>query len=97
VKLDRPVGDDGDHTLGDLLLRTDSVDPFEDDEKAGVLRFLLGKLSAKERRIVELFYGLDDEGRSTKEVAEIVGLSAVEVNRALKIARAKMRKSAGVK
>ena len=97
VKLDRPVGDDGDHTLGDLLLRTDSVDPFEADEQAGVLSFLLNKLSAKERQIVELFYGLDDESRSTKEVAEIVGLSTVEVNRALKVARAKMRKSAGVK
>ena len=46
---------------------------------------------------MELFYGLDDESRSTKEVAELVGLSAVEVNRALKVARAKMRKSAGVK
>jgi RNA polymerase primary sigma factor len=97
VKLDRPVGDDGDHTLGDLLLRTNAVDPFEDDEQASVLRFLLGKLTAKERQIVELFYGLDDESRSTKEVAELVGLSAVEVNRALKVARAKMRKSAGVK
>jgi RNA polymerase primary sigma factor len=96
VKLDRPVGDDGDHTLGDLLLRTDSLDPFEADEQAAVLGFLLNRLTAKEKTIVGLFYGLIGDGLSTKEVAAEVGMTAVEVNRALKVARAKMRKSAGV-
>ena len=63
----------------------------------GILNLLLGKLSTRERRIVELFYGLEDEALSTKEVAAEVGLSVVEVNRTLKVARAKMRKLAGVK
>ena len=97
VKLDRPIGDEGDNTLGDLILRTDAVDPFQDEEQTGILNLLLGKLSGKERRIVELFYGLEDEALSTKEVAAEVGLSVVEVNRTLKVARAKMRKLAGVK
>lgn len=97
VKLDRPVGDEGDHTLGDLILRTDAVDPFADEEQAGLLQSLLKALNPRERRVVELFYGLEDEALSTKEVAERVGLSTVEVNRALKVARAKMRKLAGVK
>jgi RNA polymerase primary sigma factor len=95
VKLDRPVGDDGDHTLGDLLLRTDAVDPFEADEQAAVLGSLLNRLTAKEKRIVGLFYGLVGDGLSTKEVAAEVGMTAVEVNRALKVARAKMRKAVG--
>ena len=96
VKLDKPIGEDGDNTLGDLILRTDAVDPFQDEEEAQILRACLAQLNAKEKTIVELFYGLVGDGLSTKEVADEVGMTAVEVNRALKVARAKMRKSVGL-
>jgi RNA polymerase primary sigma factor len=96
VKLDKPIGDDGDNTLGDLILRTDAVDPFADEEEAQILKACLAQLNTREKTIVELFYGLVGDGLSTKEVADEVGMTAVEVNRALKVARAKMRKSVGL-
>ena len=96
VKLDKPIGEDGDNTMGDLILRQDFVDPFEAQDEALLLRKLLSALNEKDRQIIELFYGLVGDGMSTKDVAEAVGLTAVEVNRALKVARAKMRKCAGL-
>ena len=96
VQLDRPIGEDGDDTLGDIILRQDFVDPFENEDKDALLRKLLASLKDSDREIVELFYGLVGDGMSTKEVAEAVGKSPVEVNRALKVARAKMRKTVGL-
>ena len=96
VQLDSPIGEDGDDTLGDIILRQDFVDPFENEDKDALLRKLLASLKDSDREIVELFYGLVGDGMSTKEVAEAVGKSPVEVNRALKVARAKMRKTVGL-
>ena len=96
VQLDSPIGEDGDNTLGDIILRQDFVDPFENEDKDALLRKLLASLKDSDREIVELFYGLVGDGMSTKEVAEAVGKSPVEVNRALKVARAKMRKTVGL-
>ena len=96
VRLDMPIGEDGSNTLGDLLLKTDFVDPFETDESAQKLAKLMAKLKDSDRQIVELFYGLVGDGLSTKEIAEVVGKSAVEVNRALKVARFQMRREAGL-
>lgn len=95
IAIDKPVGEDGSNTLGDLYLRTDAVDPFEEIEKANTVKFLLSQLKDSDREIVELFYGLEGDGMSTKEVAEKVGKTPEVVNRALKYARAQMRKAAG--
>lgn len=92
VQIDKPVGEDGDNTIGDIMLRTEFQDPFEGDETNRVLTRLLAKLRPTEREIVELFYGLVGDGLSTKEIAEQVGKTPAEVNRALKVARAQMRK-----
>lgn len=95
VAIDKPVGeDDSATTVGDLLLKTDFADPFETQERDMILARLLGKLKASDREIVELFYGLVGDGLSTKEIAELVGKTPSEVNRALKVARAQMRKEA---
>ena len=96
IQLDRPIGEDGTDTVGDLLLREDFQDPFDSEDQTRVLRRVLSVLKPTERQIVELFYGLVGDGLSTKEVADAVGKSPVEVNRALKVARAKMRKEVGV-
>lgn len=92
VQIDKPVGEDGDNTIGDIMLRTDFADPFEGEETNRVLTRLLSKLRPTEREIVELFYGLVGDRLSTKEIAEQVGKTPAEVNRALKVARAQMRK-----
>lgn len=96
VELDRPIGENGDDTVGDIMLREDFTDPFDGQDSARLLNRLLSTLKGPERQIVELFYGLQGDGLSTKDVADIVGKTPVEVNRALKVARAKMRKEAGV-
>jgi RNA polymerase primary sigma factor len=92
VQIDKPVGEDGDNTSGDIMLRTDFSDPFEMEETNRVLTRLLSKLRPTELEIVQLFYGLVGDGLSTKEIAEQVGKTPAEVNRALKVARAQMRK-----
>jgi RNA polymerase sigma factor (sigma-70 family) len=78
------------------MLRTEAADPFEADERAKLLETLLRCIKPADRQVVELFYGLVGDGLSTKEVAEIVGRTPAEVNRALKVARAKMRKEVGL-
>lgn len=92
VQIDKPIGEDGDNTIGDIMLRTDFDDPFENEETNRVLTRLLSKLRPTELEIVQLFYGLVGDGLSTKEIAEQVGKTPAEVNRALKVARAQMRK-----
>jgi RNA polymerase primary sigma factor len=93
VQIDKPVGEDGDNTIGDIMLSTDFADPFENDDTNRVLTRLLSKLRPTEREIIELFYGLVGDGLSTKEIAQQVGKTPAEVNHALKVARAQMRKA----
>ena len=95
VRIDKPIGEDGENTLGDIMLRTEFNDPFDGEETNRVLTRLLSKLKSTEREIVELFYGLVGDGMSAKEIGEQVGKTPAEVNRALKVARAKMRKEVG--
>lgn len=93
VRIDLKVSKDQDESIGDILLRQEFQDPFEKEDETRVLLSLLGCLKKSEREIVELFYGIGDgEPLSTKDVADLVGKTPTEVNRALKVARAKMRK-----
>lgn len=94
VELDKPIGEDGDNTLGDIVCKTQFEDPFEKEEETRILTKLLSVLKDSDREIVELFYGLVGDGMSTKDIAEQVGKTPAEVNRALRVARAKMRKEA---
>ena len=94
VKLDQPIGEDGENTLGDLILRSDFGCPFEAEDRAKLLSKILATLNQHDRQVVESFYGLDrGEARSAKEVAEELGMELKKVNQTLKLARHKMRKS----
>jgi RNA polymerase primary sigma factor len=96
VEIDRKVGDDDSgNTIGDLMLRVEAVDPFETVERDQLVSRLLAKLKDSDREIVMLFYGLIGDGLSTKEIADQVGKTPAEVNRALKVARAQMRREVG--
>lgn len=93
VRIDVKVGEDKDVSLGDLVLRDEFNDPFANQDTDRIMKALLEVLKPTERRIVELFYGLNGgDGMSTKEVAEQVGKTAAEVNRSLKVARSKMKR-----
>lgn len=95
VRIDNKLGEDGDGTIGDLVLHTDFNDPFEGQDERLKLARILGTLTDTEHRIVSLFYGInEDEPLSTKEVADVVGTTAKKVNVTLKAARFKMRKEA---
>ncbi|MBW3609394.1 MAG: RNA polymerase sigma factor RpoD, partial [Actinobacteria bacterium] len=82
VSLEQPVGDDGASVLGDLLA-DDRPSPFE-CVTAGVdrrvVRWLLGTLDERERRVLELRYGLDgQEPCSTSEVGRKLNVSGQRI------------------
>jgi RNA polymerase primary sigma factor len=87
VSLDRPVGDDGDATLGDLIA-ADVISP-EAAMLAGVDRELLDELldtlDGRARYAVEARFGLlDGETKSFREVGEDLGVTAEAARRLVK-------------
>jgi RNA polymerase sigma factor (sigma-70 family) len=96
MSLDVAVGEDGDTSLGDLVVNRAAESPFEavasrllPDE---VARFL-GRLSDEERRVLELRYGLDrGEPRTQGEVGQAMQLTAERVRRIERDAIGKLRR-----
>jgi RNA polymerase sigma-B factor len=83
-----PTGDDGDFddlsTLGDIDGGLDAVDA------ASTVGRLLDELPARERRIVELRYM---GGLTQSQIAELVGVSQVQVSRLLRSSLARLKDS----
>jgi RNA polymerase primary sigma factor len=85
TSLDRPVGEEGDTSLGDLLA-SDSPEPEEEvtvSFRAHALRRALGDLPDLERRVLELRYGVDvaDGPVGGAEASRRLGLRQGEVRR----------------
>ncbi len=79
VSLETPVGDEGEHTLGDFLT-DDEVPSPTDFASSQLLRedlsAALDHLSERERRIIDLRYGLVDGRRRTlEEVGRALGMT----------------------
>jgi RNA polymerase primary sigma factor len=79
MSLETPVGEDGEHTLGDFLQDDDMPNPT-DIATQQLLRFDLARalehLSERERRIINLRYGLTDGQRRTlEEVGKVLGMT----------------------
>ena len=77
VSLNAPVGED-DGELGDLFADEDAENPeelAEDALRARAVRDALAELPERERRIVELRFGLDGEPRSLEAIGEELGLT----------------------
>ena len=77
VSLNQPVGDD-DGELGDLFADTAADDPAEVAEgalRARAVRDALAALPERERRILELRFGLDGEPRSLEAIGQELGLT----------------------
>jgi RNA polymerase primary sigma factor len=94
ASLDAPVGEDG-GKLGDLISDETTLQP-EEQSSAILLREelsrLLESLTPRERRIIELRFGLCDEYcRTLAEVASELGLSKERVRQIEKEALAKLR------
>jgi RNA polymerase primary sigma factor len=84
TSLDRPVGEDESSQLGDLL-PSDDRGPDEELEialRGDTLRNAIARLPERERRVIELRFGLGDRDPATlRETGEVLGLSSEGVRR----------------
>ena len=97
VSLDAAVGEDGDTSLGDLVVNHSAQSPFETVAQAllaGQIDDFLARLSDDERRVLSLRYGLDrGEPRTQGEVGELLDLTAERVRRIERDALTKLRRA----
>jgi len=79
MSLDRPVGDDDDSNFGQFVADTTAATPEDrasDDARVETLRRVLMSLSQRERRVLELRYGLGGEHpRTLDEVGREFGVT----------------------
>ena len=78
VSLNQQVGSEGDGELGDLFADTTSVDPSEEAADAfrrQMVRDAIADLPERERRIIELRFGLDGEPQSLESIGKTLGLT----------------------
>jgi RNA polymerase primary sigma factor len=81
ASLDRPVGEDGDNTLGDLL-PSDGPQPddvVEHNLRRAAVRRAIHTLPERDREIVCMRYGIDVAPRSLKEIGGVLGLTPERV------------------
>jgi len=94
VSLDIPIGDD-ESQLSDFI--QDEVNPAPEEEAANSMlrqqfRDVLSSLTDRERKIIEMRYGLDNEqGLTLKEVGHEFGLTRERIRQIEKAALAKLR------
>ena len=82
VSLNQAVGDDGEGELGELLADPDGIDPAEEageDLHRRFVRKALASLEERERRLLELRFGLDGEPHSLDAIARELGISRERV------------------
>ena len=79
ISLATPVGEDGEHTLGDFLPDDELPTPAEFASQQLLRRDLaraLDHLNERERRIIDLRYGLaDGQRRTLEEVGKVLGMT----------------------
>ena len=93
----RPIGDDGDATLGDLMANGDGTpeDAVMAMVDSDLLDELLGTLDKRARYAVEARFGLlDGERKSFREVGENLGVTAEAARRLVSRAVAGLREDA---
>jgi len=95
ASLDRPVGEDGDATLGDLIKDDEAIDPEQAaaalDMRSRLLK-ALQDLDERERTILELRFGLiDGHEHSLDEIGARFGLSRERIRQLQKQALTKLR------
>ena len=100
VSLDRPVGDDGDASLQDLIEDEDATDPFDAAVLSLRKRYLfdaLAQLEPNERAVLVLRYGLDEhEPRTLAEVGDELGLTREMVRQVERRAVSRLRHPSNV-
>ena len=97
VSLETPIGDEGDSHLGDFVEDKDAVSP-SDAAAVTLLKDevhdLLDTLTPRERRVIQLRFGLvDDHQRSLEEVSRRLGVPRERVRQIESRALAKLRQN----
>ena len=97
VSLDEPLNSDweGDELLLSDILGTESdvMRHLEESVEKQLLHSAMGRLSGRERRIMELRFGLvDGEERTQKQVADLLGISQSYISRLEKRILKKLRR-----
>ncbi|MDQ6774147.1 MAG: sigma-70 family RNA polymerase sigma factor [Candidatus Dormibacteraeota bacterium] len=85
VSLETPIGEEGETELGDLLADSRAVSPAvaaAENARKGDIQAVLETLVPRQRRVLQLRFGLgDDQPRTIEEVAKRMGVSREEVRR----------------
>jgi len=95
ASLDKPIGEDGDATMGELVADESAISP-EDSATAVLSRFeverALGALSVREREVLMLRYGLvDGEEHTLEDIGEQFGLTRERIRQIEKKTLTKLR------
>ncbi|MEX1178491.1 MAG: sigma-70 family RNA polymerase sigma factor [Nitriliruptor sp.] len=95
VSLDRPIGEDGDATMGDLIADVDGVDPAEtalEGDAMSQISAALDALDERERIILVLRFGLGgEEPQTLEEIGAHFGLTRERIRQMQNRALAKLR------
>ena len=95
VSLETPIGEEGETELGDLLEDAHAESPSlkaAESARRGDVEAALEALSPRQRRVIQLRFGLsDDQPRTIEEVAKRMGVSREEVRRLERSALAQLR------
>lgn len=94
IEIDTPIGEDGDCTIGDILLKTQpEVDQWiHDEEVLHTIAQVMGVLKPRDREIVNAYFGLEGaEAMPTDVIAERFEMSNVRVCQIVKSSIEKMR------
>jgi RNA polymerase primary sigma factor len=92
VSLNQPIGND-DGELGELVTDTESVDPEAvavDALRSLAVRQALAKLPERERRIIELRFGLDGETQTLEAIGHELGITRERVRQLERVAFSKL-------
>jgi RNA polymerase primary sigma factor len=97
LSLNEPVDSEGDSELGDLLEQTGLPDTDElllRESFSRALSDALAELPERERKVLELRFGLtDDQPKTLREIGEVMGLSRERVRQIESRALNKLRRS----
>jgi len=95
VSLDRPIGEDGDATMGDLIADASGIDPADtalEGDAMSQIESALNELDDRERIILVLRFGLHGEEPMTlEEIGEHFGLTRERIRQMQNRALAKLR------
>jgi RNA polymerase sigma factor (sigma-70 family) len=95
VSLDRPIGEDGDATMGDLIADTGVVDPAEtalEGDAMAQIEAALDALDEREKLILVLRFGLGgEEPQTLEEIGAHFGLTRERIRQMQNRALAKLR------